>query len=127
MRLPTSARPSRVAGLSLGGFVLVMLGFCLVAYLGMKIIPCYIEYHGVVRSLNEMKGQHFASKRDVNRALSEKFSVNYVTSVTPDDIDIETDGEGWDISVDYDVTKTLAGNLSLVAHFDYDVTTGSGS
>lgn len=116
----------RSAGLSLGGFVMVLAGLAVVALIAMKIVPAYIEFHAVKASFNDMATQSFKSEQEVRRSLSEKFSINYVSSIRARDVDISRANGAYDVSTDYDVMKPIVGNVSFDIHFSYDVSTQPG-
>ncbi|MHB1083657.1 MAG: DUF4845 domain-containing protein [Thiobacillus sp.] len=111
---------SQQRGLSMIGFLFVILVLFFLGTLGMKLVPAYIEYYAVEKILNTM-GQNNGIASSSNAEIREEFrkraGVDDVTAVKPTDIDIDRRGGSTVISTDYEFRTSLFGNVSLVAHF----------
>lgn len=110
-------------GFSFMGFVMVLIVACIGAVIAMKVVPMYIEFRAVKTAMTAMEQEEFESVAAVKESLRKRLSINYVESVTNDDIVIKSQNGGYEIYVDYYVEKPLVGNLSLTAHFEHTSTT----
>lgn len=114
---------SHQKGISLFGFILSMIVVVMAGIVVMKIAPMYIEYNSVKKSLDALSQDRFESSSEVRQALSKRMNINYVETLQKEDITIKSKDGKYHVAVDYYVDKPLVGNLSLSAHFQYDVTT----
>lgn len=109
-------------GITLIGFVMVLavVGFFL--FLGMRLVPVYVEYYSVVTDLKAIckePGVATASLDDMRKKLALRFLVSYVENVDlKKHVKIVRDGEQKQINIAYEVRKPLIYNLDFVAKFD---------
>ena len=108
-------------GISLTGILTacVILGF--LGVLAAKIVPEVSEYMDVVREIKAVAADpavRGGSVRDIKTAFSKRADVNYITSVTADDLDISKDGDQIIISFAYSKKIHLVANASLVLDFE---------
>lgn len=115
---------SRQKGLTLIGFgiVLVVAGFF--AYAAMKLIPCYTEYFGVVKSMKSLQtipGIETMSIEDIRRKLNVEFDLQYVddTSVPDKNIQLITKEGQRKLRIAYDKDLPFMYNVDLLVHFDH--------
>jgi Tfp pilus assembly protein PilE len=112
-------------GFTLGGFIMLLILALIVGILALKIVPMYMEFNSVKSAMEAVKAEKYDSSKAVRESLMKRLSMNYVESVESDDITISTNDGSYDVSVDYYVDKPLAYNLSMSAHFEYEVTTAN--
>ncbi|MGV6851723.1 MAG: DUF4845 domain-containing protein [bacterium] len=108
-------------GFTLIGFIFVLILGLMVALVAMKMIPKYIEYGSVVKSLKteaSKPGSSTMSIRDVRKNIGLVFSVNYVESIKPQDVKMSRKG-GKKIFVKYEVREHLVGNVDIVMSFEH--------
>lgn len=116
------ARPmqSQQRGVSMIGFLFVASVLIMVALLGMKLVPAYIEFFSVKKILATM-GQDSDLKSKSNGEIRNDFikraGVNYVTVVKPEDLSIDRRNGVAVITADYAFRTKLVGNISLVVDF----------
>ena len=116
------ARPmqNRQRGLTMVGFLFVALVLVMVAMLGMKLAPAYIEFFSVKKILATM-GQDSDLKSKSNAEIRNDFvkraNVSYVTVVKPENLSIDRSGRVPVISAEYAFRTKLVGNVSLVVDF----------
>ena len=107
-------------GLTMIGFLFVAFVFVMVALLGMKLVPAYIEFFSVKKILAAM-GQDSDLKSKSNAEIRSDFAkranVGYVTVVKQDDLSIDRHGGTLVVSAEYEYRKKLVGNISLVVDF----------
>jgi hypothetical protein len=117
-------------GITMIGFVLMLIVLGFFAYLAMRIVPMYIEYFSVVKSIKHVAAQPDiarADERKVRDLLSREFDVGYVDSIEPKNVKIKRLQNGVELSVDYEVRKPFASNIDLVGHFQKTASSGSAS
>ena len=116
------ARPmqNQQRGLTMIGFLFVAFVLVMVAMLGMKLVPAYIEFFSVKKILATM-GQDSDLKSKSNAEIRSDFikraNVGYVTVVKPEDLSIDRSGGTLIVSAEYEFRSKLVGNISLVVDF----------
>lgn len=110
----------RQTGITLIGFlmVLVVLGF--LAFMGMRLFPIYSEWYSVVtamKGLAKEPGIGTMSADQIRTRFDRRLYTSYVNSVKPNNVRITTQG-GPQIRVRYEVRQPFIGNLEFVATFD---------
>lgn len=113
----------RQQGMTLIGFIIVLGLAIFVAYLGMKIVPIYIDYYSVVQAMDDLKeepGIARKSPRQIRDLFFRKLYVSYADDIQQSDVSITRTG-GLQFNVDYEVRESLIGNLDIVAKFDRTV------
>jgi len=111
------------SGMTLIGFVFVLIVAGFFAFLIMRLFPVYSEYYSVVSSMKGIQseaGVATMSPAKIRDLLSRRFLVNYVTSVKPENIKIDRKN-GYNLTIQYEVRKPLMYNLDFVAKFEKTV------
>lgn len=116
----TTGLKKRQHGITMLGFMFVAAVLVVIAVLGMKLVPAYVEFLSVKKILESMgKDDDLASKS--NPAIRTDFlmraSTGYVEIVKPEDLIIDRSGVVPLISVDYEYRAPLVANVSLVVDF----------
>jgi len=110
--------------MTLIGFILVLAMVVFAAFMGMKIVPIYMEYYSVVEAMNgvaaEMGSANFPPDRIRTKIRDRLYISNTTFSVKNNDITI-TRRNGVNLRIAYEVRKPLIGNLDVVAKFDRSV------
>lgn len=108
----------RQHGGALANFLLIVL-LIAAAIMGMRVIPAYLEYFAVKRTLQSMAvaGETNGSTRDIKAAFERRAVINDVKSVKSDQLDVEKSDKGAVVSVSYPVTVPLFANVKLVIDF----------
>ena len=100
-------------------FVLALIGFFVL--LGLKIGPIYLNHSKVVSALAEIEKTpdiEEQSEAEIRDSLSKRFNINYVDDVTQDDIKVTHYNGYLKVSIEYEVVKKIAGNLSVLVEFN---------
>lgn len=111
-------------GLTLLGFLIVLVVVGFFAYVAMRLFPVYSEYYSVVSAMKGVAGEPGAANMDPARIrdlLSRRFDISYVDSVKPQNIKIVRSGNGYTLNIKYEVRRPLIYNLDFVASFDKTV------
>ena len=109
----------RARGMTLIGFILVLALVLFAAYLGIKLVPIYLNHFSVVSEMKAIAGESGAANlppQTVRRNLMTRMDVSYVKHVGPEDISIER-GDRVRLVVSYEVEEHLIGNIDAVIRF----------
>jgi hypothetical protein len=110
-------------GMSIIGFILVLSIVIFVSYIGMKIVPIYMEYYSVVSALNGVASERGSAKLspyDIKVRVLNRLYVSYSANVKESHIKIKR-GNGVHLSVVYEVRTPIMGNLDVIAKFNKSV------
>ncbi|WP_395681147.1 DUF4845 domain-containing protein [Dokdonella sp.] len=122
----------KVKGITLIGFVIVLVVLGFFGYLAMRLIPAYTEYYGVVKSMEQERSEAGAASKSLDilrRDLAFKFSTQYVdeANVPPQSITLKREGGASTLRVSYERRIPFMYNIELLATFDKSVSlTGAG-
>ena len=113
-------------GITLIGFLFVLIIAGFFAYALMKLVPAYAEYMGVVKAMNAVAAEpDLATKspEEIQRELSFKGSFQYVDDKTfsSDNIRIKNGPAGGTLQVKYDKDIPFLYNVDFLLHFDKTV------
>ena len=123
---------ARQKGLTLIGFGMVLAVAGFFAYAAMKLIPCYTEYFGVVKSMKSLQsipGIETMTIEDIRRKLNVNFDLQYVDDATIPDKNIQLitkDGQH-KLRILYDKDLPFVYNVDLLVHFDNTVDLSHGA
>jgi hypothetical protein len=108
-------------GMSMTGIVLIIAGLLFVAILAMKLIPAYMHSaqieHIFKAVVNDPEMQNAAVK-DIRASYAKRATMDYITDITAEDIEVSKDGGSLTLSASYAVKIPVAGNISLVLEFN---------
>jgi hypothetical protein len=111
-------------GVTVLGWLLLLIPVAIIGYAGIRVTPFYINYFRVIKALeqtaSESKGEA-VNPVDVHNSLQRRFDVEYVDKPDAKDIDVHRDGEHWVAVAKYEEVAPLFGNLSLLMEFDKQV------
>ena len=111
-------------GLTLIGFVFVLMIAGIFAFIIIRLFPVYSEYYSVVSSMRAMQkepGIAARSPEEVKGLLLRKFYVSYVNTPKPADIKVTKRGGETLLQVKYETRGNLLYNLDYIASFDKSV------
>jgi Tfp pilus assembly major pilin PilA len=107
-------------GLSLVGFMFVIVIVALLAVLGMKVVPTVVEFMAVKKAIVNAKTAGTTAV-EIQNAFDRQKSSNYIDSVNGKDLEITRTSDGFEVAVAYQKKIELVGPASLV--IDYVTTT----
>lgn len=110
-------------GLTLLGFVIVIVVVGIFTLIGIRLFPIYSEYYNVVGAMENLKNQPEIAQKSppqIKDLFFRKLYVNYVESVEKKNVLVSRTG-GLHIRVKYEVRRPMIGNLDVVASFDKKV------
>ena len=123
---------ARQNGLTLIGFAIVLMVAGFFAYAAMKLIPCYTEYFGVVKSMKSLQtipGIETMTIEDIRRKLNVNFDLQYVDdrSIPEKNIVLITKDGQHKLRIFYDKDVPFMYNVDLLVHFDNTVDLSHGA
>ena len=108
-------------GLSLIGLLMVSALVVVVALIGFKLLPAYIEYFTVKRVISDIAGAadlRGAGVREVMNAFKQRSGIDDITSIQASDLEITKQGEGFTILAAYQRCVPLFSNISVCIDFE---------
>ena len=119
----------RQRGVTFIGWLFLLVPIALVLYVGIRLVPIYLNYMRVVRTVDqtasEVKGGEEAATREAIRvSLLRHLEIDSVEFPTMKEISIRRDGRSWIIEAKYEDETPLFSNISLVVAFDKVATIG---
>jgi type II secretory pathway pseudopilin PulG len=111
----------RQRGLSLIGLIIVAAVVSFVAIIGFKLLPSYIEYftiQRVVRDISRSPELRGGTIKDVQYAFDKRATIDNITSLKGEDLEVNKAGEGFEVVASYSVKVPLFGNLSACIDFE---------
>ncbi len=110
----------RQRGLSIVSLLLGCVVLVIVALVGIKVGPAYMEYATVkkdVAALVQSGEARTASVAEIRKAFDRRAQVDDITAITSQDLDISKDGSDVVISFSYPKKVPLFSNVSLLIEF----------
>lgn len=112
--------PSKQAGVSLTGLILVLAVLGVAAVFALKLLPTYFEYSAIKEAIVRAK-EAGGTPREIQVAFDKNAGMNNVTAINGRDLAITRDGGETQVSFAYEKRVPLVGNVSIV--IDYAGTT----
>ena len=107
------------SGLTFIGFLFVALVLVTVAIIGFRVVPSYIEYFAVQKTLRDtLQGEpEGVTLAQFQKDFDLKASPQYIDSVRGADVDLRREGTTIIANADWTTTLPLIGNVSLLIEF----------
>ncbi|KJV33215.1 DUF4845 domain-containing protein [Luteibacter yeojuensis] len=115
---------NKQAGITLIGFIIVLVVVGFFAFMAMKLFPAYTEYGGVVKAMNQMASEGgIEDVETARRQLAFKMDFQYVDSSTikPKDVTLTRSGNQAMLNVSYDKRIPFIYNIDFLLHFEKSV------
>ena len=115
----------RESGLTLIGFLIVLVMVLFFVYAGMRVVPMYLEYHAFGNALQTLKDDP-KSKSMPPQKIKQRIQTSLWASYANDNIKkehmhISKKSDGINIRVTYEVREPFLGNISIVGSFEKSV------
>jgi hypothetical protein len=120
---------ARQRGVTAIGWLILLIPFAIIIYACIRLLPLYMNYMDVARSLNELTTEYRtggATPQAIQESLQKRFDVEGVDYPTIKDISISRDGQGWAVEAAYYDQAPLFAHITLQVQFDKTVTLGGG-
>lgn len=108
-------------GIGFAGFIMIAAGFIFVAILGMKLVPPYIHNAQIAQIFKEIArdpAMQAAPISEIKLSYTKRASINYITDITTEDIEISKGDGQLSLSASYSVKIPVAGNVTLLLEFN---------
>lgn len=106
-------------GVAITGLLFWGILIALVAVLGMKVGPEYLDYYKILKSVKSISAGASSQTVPEIRAAYDKYAdVNYITTLKGVDLDISKDKNGVVIGFAYERRIPLFYNVSLLIDFE---------
>jgi Domain of unknown function (DUF4845) len=115
-------------GVTLVGWVVILIPFVIVGYAVVRLLPVYLNYQKVAKTL-ETTATEVTPGTDaaaIRNTIDKHFDIDMVEFPTSKDVKIVRDGPAWVMECAYEDQAPLFANISLHVTFDKKVTIGSG-
>jgi hypothetical protein len=110
-------------GLTMIGFIFVAAVVVVVALVGFRVLPAYIEYFQVQKSLQgSLDDSETGSLAEVRRNFDRRIGASYVDSVRPTDVTVSRQGNQIVAAVVWQRILPMIGNASILLDFDATAT-----
>ncbi len=116
-----TAMASRQRGIGFVGFILIAAAIIFVAVAGMKLVPPYLhsaQVAEILKAIARDPAMRDASIADIRMAYAKRASINYITDIAPEDIEIDKVNGQLMLSASYSVKIPIAGNATLLLEFN---------
>ena len=107
------------SGLSLLWFIFVVAVVLVVAVVGFRVMPAYIEYFSVERALKQslQEVRDLNSTNELRRQFQKKADAGYIESVDGRNVEVEKVGNEYYATIEWTRKLHLVGNASLLLEF----------
>lgn len=115
---------SKQTGITLIGFLVVLIVVAFFGYMAMKLVPAYTEFMGVTKAMNQLASEDGPkSVTQVRNDLMKKLDFQYVSddTITPQDITIKRTGNASSLNISYDKRIPFMYNIDFLLHFEKSV------
>jgi hypothetical protein len=113
------ARRGRQRGVSIIGFLFVAAVLIVVALVGFRVLPSYVEYFTVQKALEQsLADASNQTPQDLRRSLERRLSADYVDAVRASDLTVSRDGNTIVASLAWQKILHMAGNASILLDFE---------
>jgi len=106
-------------GISLGGLMVGAAIFIMLAMIGMKLAPSYIEFFSIKKAVNaiaaEAKGG--ASVNEVRKSFDARATIDAIETIKGSDLEVTKDAQGLQVSVSYRKEIPLVANVGVYIEF----------
>ena len=106
-------------GLSMIGFLFVALVVAVVAIVGFRMVPSYVEYFTIQSAVEKsLRDSPEPTPQVVRRSFDKYIAADYIDSVTSNDLVVVKEGNVITASVSWQKQLHMVGNVSLLLDFD---------
>lgn len=108
-------------GITMLGFLITLCLVIFFAYCAMKIVPMYIEYYSVKKALASIASDAQAAdatKEKIRSNFTKHLQIDYVATVKPEMLKIESTDTGYNLIMNYERREPLFANLDVVGKFN---------
>jgi hypothetical protein len=115
----------RQRGATFLGMVVILLILGTAIYAGIRLVPIYLDYMKIARSLEQVRDEHAAIQTNpqlLRNSLERRWDVEDATGMRWQDVEIKKVAEGYTMEANYAVEQQFVYNVYLLVKFDKLVT-----
>ncbi len=111
---------SKQRGISLLGLMMGAAVLIVVALIGMKLFPSYVEYFAIKKAVNALAGEARGggSVQEIRKGFDNRAIIDAIDSVKGSDLEITKDASGVVISARYRKEIPLVSNIGIYIEFN---------
>ena len=120
MRALNGSTPAGQRGVSFSGFIFGCIILILLATLGLKMVPVYMqnmEIQSLFDTISNDPEMYRATPHEIRASFNKRASIDDIKAIDATDIDIEVGAGKPVLRASYTVKVALAGNVSLSLDF----------
>ncbi|MEM6641244.1 MAG: DUF4845 domain-containing protein [Pseudomonadota bacterium] len=114
----------RQQGMTMIGWLIVLVIFGLFALAALRLVPIYLEQFRVSSSLDALSAEMtepVSRKKEISTFLSKRFDVESIRAIQPQDVTIERKDDHWLVRATYDARAPYIGSLHFIVTTDKSV------
>jgi hypothetical protein len=108
-------------GVTMIGWIFLLVPVALVLYAGLRVGPEYLNYYKVLTAMKEtaskLKSDETLNQQSIRSALGRRFDTGYIDEPTAKEIVLVKGENGWEMTADYEKAVPMFGNLHLLMVF----------
>ncbi|RPI13161.1 MAG: DUF4845 domain-containing protein [Lysobacterales bacterium] len=115
----------RQRGMTFLGLVTILLILGAGLYAAIRLVPVYLEYTKVARSLEQVRDEHSTIDTNptlIRNSLERRWDVEDIKGIGWKEIEIKKTQDGYTVRAAYNVERPFVANVYLVTKFDRTVT-----
>ena len=106
-------------GLSMIGFLFVAVVIVVVAIVGFRMVPSYVEYYTIQSAVEKsLRDAPDPTPPVVKKSFEKYIAADYIDSVTASDLTVTKEGNVVTASLSWQKQLHMVGNVSLLLDFD---------
>jgi hypothetical protein len=113
-------------GVTMIGWICLLIPMAIVGYSAIRLIPVYLNYTKILRSMDQIAKETRASDTaaNVRYALEKRLDIEQIEFPDVKDFDIHREGQTWVMAIDYEDSVPLLSNVYITAKFSKSVRIG---
>jgi hypothetical protein len=106
-------------GISLGGLLVASFLLIVIAMLGIKLVPSYLEFMSIKKAVNAIAAEARGGSTvvEIRRAFDNRSMIDDIHSVKGSDLEISKDATGVTVAAGYRKEVPLVSNLGVYIDF----------
>jgi hypothetical protein len=115
----------RQRGATFLGIVVILLILGTALYAGIRLVPIYLDYMKVARSMEQLRDEQGAIDTNpqlIRNSLERRWDVEDITGIGWKDVQITKTSDGYEMKAAYQVEQQFLYNVYLLVKFDKTVT-----
>jgi hypothetical protein len=113
-------------GITFIGWLFLLIPFAIVGYAGIRLVPVYLNYTKIARTLNQIaqEGSGSDTQQNIRYSIEKRLDIEQVEFPDARDFSIKREGQSWLVGVEYEDGAPLLSNIYLTAKFSKSVRLG---